>query len=61
MEFIVHQVNGLICKPEPNALAQSLMYLLEKPKITKKMGQAGKDSLKNKNLDWNYVIDRLLS
>jgi len=60
LEFIVHQVNGLICKPEPNALAQSLMYLQENPKITKKMGQAGKDCLENKNLDWDYVIDRLV-
>ncbi|MDC3335818.1 glycosyltransferase family 4 protein [Opitutales bacterium] len=61
LEFVVHQENGLICKPESKALAESLMYLQENPNFSKEMGQAGKDFLKHKNLNWDHVIDRLLS
>ena len=61
LEFMHHGENGLVVEPEPDALAEAILTLRDNPARAKTMGRAGKASLKNKNLNWDYVVDRLLA
>jgi glycosyltransferase involved in cell wall biosynthesis len=52
-ELIKDHYNGLLTPPgNPEALAQSIIYLLERPQLVKQLGQAGqKEVLQNHRLD----------
>lgn len=52
-ELIKDHYNGLLTPPgDPAALAQSIIYLLERPQLVKQLGQAGqKEAVQNHRLD----------
>lgn len=61
LEFVEDEYNGYIIPAEAQKIAEKIDYLYEHKEQAKKLGQNGKKSLIEKNMDWDYVIDQLLS
>ncbi|MCI6284979.1 glycosyltransferase family 4 protein [Selenomonas sp.] len=61
LEFINDGENGFVVDPEPQEIARKIDYLYTHRKETEKMGKNGRQSLVDKNVNWDYVIDRLLN
>jgi glycosyltransferase involved in cell wall biosynthesis len=61
LEFVVHRQNGYIVPPESDSIAGCMRELVSNVKKAEEMGKAGLASLQEKNLSWDYVIERLLS
>ena len=61
LEFVEDGINGFVTDPDPKAIAEKIDSLFEHRDMAKRMGQAGRKSLDDKNINWDYVIDRLLS
>jgi len=61
LEFIEDGLNGYVVDTEPKVIAEKIDYLYNNRKIAESMGKAGRKSLEEKHMDWDYVIDRLLS
>ena len=61
LEFINDGENGFVVDPEPQEIARKIDYLYTYRKETEKMGKNGRQSLVDKNVNWDYVIDRLLN
>jgi glycosyltransferase involved in cell wall biosynthesis len=61
LEFVENGKNGYIIEPSAKALAEKIDFLYENRGIAEKMGNAGFQTLQEKHLDWDYVIDKLLN
>lgn len=61
LEFINDGENGYVIEADAKAIAQKIDYLYEHRDEAQKIGKAGRASLIEKHLDWDYVIDQLLS
>ena len=60
LEFVVDSVNGYVLEPNAELLAERIDSLYEDRKLAKQMGEAGYQMLKEKHMDWDYIIDKLL-
>lgn len=60
LEFVVNNENGFIIEDDAKALAEKIDELYLDRNKTLKMGENGYNSLKDKNIDWDYVINKLL-
>ncbi|MBO5176673.1 MAG: glycosyltransferase family 4 protein [Lachnospiraceae bacterium] len=60
LEFIQDGVNGYVLDENPQAVAAKIDYLYKNRKVAKQMGEQGYLTLLDKNVNWNYVIDKLL-
>lgn len=60
LEFVVNDENGFIIEDDAKALAEKIDELYLDRNKTQKMGENGYDSLKDKHIDWDYVINKLL-
>jgi glycosyltransferase involved in cell wall biosynthesis len=60
-ELINHEHNGLISEPTPEALAECMERMWTYIRQTRVMGQAAFDTIETRNLNWDYVIERLIS
>ena len=58
LEFVEHDVTGLIAEPEPAALAAAIERLASDRKMAARLGGAGFDRVKD--ISWDTVIDRLV-
>ena len=61
LEFVEDNVNGYVIENDAKHIAEKIDYLFEHKDEAKRMGANGKQSLKDKHMDWDYVIDQLLS
>ena len=61
LEFVEDNVNGYVIENNAKLIAEKIDYLFEHKDEAKRMGANGKQSLKDKHMDWDYVIDQLLS
>lgn len=61
LEFVEDNVNGYITEPDPRLIAEKIDHLYNNRSEAEKLGKAGKQSLVDKHMDWDYVIDQLLS
>jgi len=61
LEFIEDGTNGYVIDTDSQKIAEKIDYLYNNRKEAEKLGKAGKKSLIDKNMDWDYVIDQLLS
>lgn len=61
LEFVRDGENGYVIPPEPHEIARVIDELYTNREKAAQMGKQGKISLKNKKMDWDYVIDQLLS
>jgi glycosyltransferase involved in cell wall biosynthesis len=57
LEFVRHGVNGLVCEPDPAALASCLSELGAKPGYAASLGEAGYDS--TRAISWDGVVAAL--
>lgn len=61
LEFVEDNVNGYITEPDPKLIAERIDHLYNNRGEAEKLGKAGKQSLVDKHMDWDYVIDSLLA
>ena len=61
LEFVENNRNGYVIENNAKLIAEKIDYLYNHREESAKMGQAGKESLQNKHMDWDYVIDKLLN
>lgn len=60
-EFIEHEREGLIVKPEPRAIAEALDSLHTNRSRAQAMGERGQEKLKTMKLSWQHVVESLIS
>lgn len=60
LEFVENNKNGYVVETDPKQIAEKIDLWYENRDETRRMGQAGKQSLIDKHMDWDYVIDSLL-
>lgn len=61
LEFVVDNYNGYVIPDEPKDIAKKIDYLYENKREAQRLGKNGRKSLEDKHMDWDYVIDQLLS
>ena len=56
-EVVVHEETGLLVKPEdPKGLAEAIVFLLDRPEVAHRMGQAAQSRTKN-TFRWERCVD----
>lgn len=58
LEFVEHGVNGLVCEPDPEAIAGACARLLADRPLAASMGDAGYDTASR--ITWDSVIAKLV-
>ncbi|MEI6775602.1 MAG: glycosyltransferase family 4 protein [Chloroflexales bacterium] len=58
LEFVQDGLNGLICAPEPAALARALDAVAADPALAERMGRAGRPLVDG--ITWDKVVDALV-
>lgn len=61
LEFVTDNYNGYVIEADAKEVAKKLDYLYENKDEAKKLGENGYKSLQEKNINWDYVINSLLS
>lgn len=61
LEFVEDEKNGYIIDADPKEIAKKIDYLYLHRDEAERLGKNGKKSLIDKHMDWDYVIDQLLS
>ena len=61
LEVIEDGHNGLICEPEPKALAEAMNRLWRDRNKARAMGKNAHDTLQRFQIDWDHVIENLTS
>ncbi len=60
LEFVEDGKNGFVIDQNPIEIAKKIDYLFEHKDEAEKLGKYGRESLKKKNMSWDYVIEHLL-
>ena len=60
LEFVQSRVNGFVTEPTPEALATALDELYENRDRAKNYGKAGRLLLKERDINWETVVEALL-
>ena len=60
LEFVAHGSTGLVCEPNPAALAEALDRLWEQPATARAYGLAARARYVEMGIGWPAVLDRLL-
>lgn len=60
-ELVEHGHNGLILEPTPEALSEGMERLWADRAGAREMGRAARQTLGHKRIDWDHVLDTLLS
>ncbi|KOP22919.1 hypothetical protein AMR41_28985 [Hapalosiphon sp. MRB220] len=61
LEFVKHEINGYIIEPQPDAIRECLYFLAANKSLAKEMGVNAQKTIAEKNISWDYVIERLTS
>lgn len=61
LEFVCDGEDGFIVDSDPKELAEVFDRLYLDRKLAKELGEAGYRLMNKMNMDWNYIIDKLLS
>jgi glycosyltransferase involved in cell wall biosynthesis len=59
LEFVQHEVNGLVSAPEPGEIGSALARLAAQPALAARLGDAGRSLALG--ITWDTVVDRLVS
>lgn len=60
LEFVTDEINGFVIDDDPRMIAEKMdQWYLDK-KLAQEQGENGYQSLLDKNINWDYVIDALL-
>ena len=60
LEFVEHEKNGYILEADAQRVAEKIDELYTNRKKAELLGKAGRRSLDEKHMDWDYVIEQLL-
>jgi glycosyltransferase involved in cell wall biosynthesis len=60
-ELIVDGINGFVRPPDPQLIAEAMDFLYANRSAAKQMGEAGISRMLDLGIDWNHVVQRLLS
>lgn len=60
LEFVIDNKNGYVIDTNPISLAEKIDDLYYNREKTKVMGETGYQLLQEKNINWDYVIEKLL-
>lgn len=60
LEFVADNENGYVIDDNPKDIAKKIDLLYENRQLAREMGENGYQSLLDKHMDWDYVIDKLL-
>ncbi len=52
---ITHGVNGLLCKPDPKLLSQSVLKLVNRKNLRHRLGNNGRDTVE-KHYSWSRCV-----
>jgi len=58
LEFVADGVNGYVCEPTPDALAEAVNRLAADPALAASLGERGHGVAAN--ITWDHVVDRLI-
>lgn len=61
LEFVRHGKNGYVVEPEPRTIAKFIDKLYQDPERARTMGEAGNRLLNRMGINWDSVIEKLLS
>jgi glycosyltransferase involved in cell wall biosynthesis len=61
LELVQDGVNGFVTEPRPKALARAFDTLYRDRELAARMGAAHAGRIRELNIDWDHVVDRLLS
>jgi glycosyltransferase involved in cell wall biosynthesis len=61
LELVQDGVNGYVTEPRPQALARAFDTLYLDRELAARMGAAHADRVRQLNIDWDHVVERLLS
>lgn len=61
LEFVLHETNGLITHPQPEAMALAMDRLYLDKQATRHMGLHANARLNELKIDWAHVLERLLA
>ena len=61
LEFVRHMENGYVVSAEPVEIARAIDALYRNPSGAREMGDAGRKLLDRMEINWDNVVDRLIS
>lgn len=61
LEFIAHNVQGLVCEPDVAQLAAAMDRLWSDRQLARKLGAAARETYHQKNISWDNVVEALVS
>lgn len=59
LEFVRHQKNGLIARPEPASLGHAIQTMVDDPDLAKRLGQTAYEDYQLKDIRWERVVEAL--
>jgi glycosyltransferase involved in cell wall biosynthesis len=59
LEFVRHDETGIVIDPTPDALAESIVKLVEGPARARAMGRQGREAVGALGLSWDAVVEKL--
>jgi glycosyltransferase involved in cell wall biosynthesis len=60
LEFVMNNSNGFVVEADPEAVAEKLDLLFENKWMAAEMGGKGRKLMKDLNIHWDHVIERLV-
>ena len=61
LELVEDGLNGIVAEPDPQALGDAMDRLFLDRQATRRMGQNGRARIKQLNITWRRVLERLLA
>lgn len=61
LEFVRHQDNGFIIEPMPELIRECVEWLMSNRNPAREMGSRGRQTIEHKQINWDHVIEKLLS
>jgi glycosyltransferase involved in cell wall biosynthesis len=58
-ELVFDGRNGLVVEPTPEAIADAMDRLYADKTAARRLGAEGRKTLAEKNINWDYIIDRI--
>jgi len=59
LEFVHHQKNGLVERPEPASLAHALQAMADDADLATRLGQAAHDDYQSRDIRWERVVEAI--
>ncbi len=59
-EFVEHTATGLVCEPDPRAVAASIDQLHSDRPAALRMGRRARDKFLSMNITWPHVVERII-